>query len=107
MSFAVSRRAVLAAALAAAVVGAGITVTTAVGRASAGAEAGSTATGVEDDGADCPVTVPGSSPANSRLPDPFTKLDGTRITAKSDWRCRREEVKKLAERFVYGTKPAK
>jgi hypothetical protein len=46
----------------------------------------------EDDGTDCPVTVPGSTPANSRLPDPFRKLDGTRITAKSDWRCRRAEI---------------
>ncbi|WP_207938863.1 cellulose-binding protein [Actinomadura darangshiensis] len=65
------------------------------------------AAGVEDDGADCPVTLPGSTPANSKLPDPFTKLDGTRVTAKSDWRCRREEIKKLAERYVYGTKPGK
>ncbi|MEU8150950.1 hypothetical protein [Nonomuraea sp. NPDC048901] len=62
------------------------------------------ATGVEDEGADCVVTgLPdaGSLPSNSRLPDPFKKLDGTRISAKSDWRCRREEIKKLAEKFVY------
>jgi hypothetical protein len=65
------------------------------------------AAGAEDDGADCPVSLPGSLTANSRLPDPFRKLDGTRISAKSDWRCRREEVKKLAERYVYGEKPAK
>jgi hypothetical protein len=61
----------------------------------------------EDDGADCPVSLPGSLTSNSRLPDPFTKLNGTRISAKSDWRCRREEIKKLAERYVYGEKPAK
>ncbi|WP_433512846.1 cellulose binding domain-containing protein [Nonomuraea sp. CA-143628] len=68
------------------------------------------ATGVEDEGADCVVTgLPdqGSLPSNSRLPDPFKKLDGTRISAKSDWRCRREEIKKLAEKFVYGEKPGK
>jgi hypothetical protein len=62
---------------------------------------------VEDEGADCAVTLPGSLTANSRLPDPFRKLDGTRITAKSDWRCRRAEIKELAERYVYGDKPAK
>jgi len=63
--------------------------------------------GVEDDGTDCQVNLPGSFPANSRLPDPFTRIDGQRITAKSDWRCRRAEIKRLAERTVYGEKPAK
>ncbi len=62
---------------------------------------------VEDDGADCPVTVPGASTANPRLPDPFRKLDGTRITTVSDWRCRRAEIRELAERYVYGDKPGK
>jgi glucuronyl esterase-like protein len=69
--------------------------------------AGSLAAGVEDEGADCPVTLPGSSTSNAKLPDPFTKLDGSRITAKSDWTCRREEIKQLAERDIYGEKPAK
>jgi hypothetical protein len=40
------------------------------------------------------------------LPDPFTKLDGTRITAKADWECRREEIRKMLEKVAYGTKPA-
>ncbi|MEV0620055.1 fibronectin type III domain-containing protein [Nonomuraea sp. NPDC050404] len=68
------------------------------------------AAGVENEGADCAVPgLPdaGSLPTNARLPDPFRKLDGTRITARSDWRCRREEIKRLAEKFVYGEKPAK
>ncbi|MEV0381498.1 fibronectin type III domain-containing protein [Nonomuraea sp. NPDC050643] len=68
------------------------------------------AAGVENEGADCAVpTLPdaGSLPTNSRLPDPFRKLDGTRITTRSEWRCRREEIKRLAEKFVYGEKPAK
>ena len=64
------------------------------------------AAAVEDEGADCAVSVPGTFPANSRLPDPFRRLDGTRIAAKSDWRCRRAEIKELAERTVYGQKPA-
>jgi hypothetical protein len=62
---------------------------------------------VEDEGADCAVTLPSSLTANSKLPDPFKKLDGTRISATADWRCRREEIKRLAETYVYGTKPAK
>ncbi|HEX4818183.1 MAG TPA: cellulose binding domain-containing protein, partial [Nonomuraea sp.] len=54
-------------------------------------------------------TVPGegSLPTDPRLPDPFRKLDGTRITTKADWRCRRAEIRELSERFVYGDKPAK
>ncbi|WP_341721241.1 cellulose binding domain-containing protein [Micromonospora sp. FIMYZ51] len=62
---------------------------------------------VEDEGVDCPVPGPTSPPASSRLPDPFRKLDGTRISAKSDWRCHRAETKQLAQRHVYGEKPAK
>ncbi|GAA1656670.1 glucuronyl esterase domain-containing protein [Catellatospora bangladeshensis] len=61
----------------------------------------------EDDGAGCPVTLPGSTTSNPRLPDPFRRIDGTRITTKAEWTCRREEIKKLAERYVYGTKPAR
>ena len=74
---------------------------------SAAADVGVAAAGVEDDGVGCPVTLPGSLTANSRLPDPFRKLDGTRISAQSEWRCRRAEIKKLAERYVYGEKPVK
>src|SRR4051812_39255936 len=62
---------------------------------------------VEDEGANCPVTLPGPLPSNAKLPDPFKRLDGSRIATTSDWRCRREEIKKLAERSVYGTKPGK
>lgn len=62
--------------------------------------------GVEDDGTDCPVPNP-TTTDNAKLPDPFTKMDGTRVTAKSDWRCRRAEIKKMAETYVYGTKHPK
>lgn len=68
------------------------------------------AAGVENEGADCAVpTLPeqGSLPTNAKLPDPFTKINGTRISTVSDWRCRREEIKRLSEKFVYGEKPAK
>ncbi|MEU8234348.1 cellulose binding domain-containing protein [Actinoplanes sp. NPDC048967] len=74
------------------------------------AEAAVPAAAVEDEGAGCAVpALPdgGSLPTIAKLPDPFTRLNGTRITSTSDWQCRRAEIKKLAERFVYGEKPAK
>lgn len=63
--------------------------------------------GVEDSGANCAVSLPSTLTSNAKLPDPFKKLDGTRITTQSDWTCRREEIEQLAEKYVYGTKPAK
>ena len=62
---------------------------------------------VEDEGANCPVPGSVSLTANSRLPDPFRRVNNTRITTKADWVCRRAEIKELAERYVYGDKPAK
>ena len=59
---------------------------------------------VEDEGADCAVSLPGSLTANAKLPDPFKRTDGSRITSKGDWRCQRETIKKLAEKYVYGEK---
>jgi hypothetical protein len=107
MSFAVRRRAVLVVAIAA-LVGAGVTAIATANPLPAGATGGLAVTApVEDQGANCPVSLPSSFPANALLPDPFTRLNGTRITAKSDWTCRREEILQLAEKFAYGTKPAK
>jgi hypothetical protein len=60
--------------------------------------------GGEYDGADCPVP-PGGTSTNPLLPDPFLKLDGTRISTRDQWRCRRAEIKEQAEQFVYGEKP--
>lgn len=68
------------------------------------------AASVEDEGADCAVSgLPdlGSLPTNAKLPEPFRKLNGTTISTKADWRCRRAEIRELAEKFVYGEKPAK
>ena len=80
---------------------------TAIGLAGVVTMASGAAAAVEDDGADCPVSVPASWPSTAKLPDPFKKIDGTRISAKADWRCRRAEIKELAERYVYGEKHAK
>ncbi|HEY5447856.1 MAG TPA: PE PGRS family protein [Polyangia bacterium] len=63
----------------------------------------------EDPSAGCPVT--GTLPdyaalmADGKLPDPFKKLDGTRITDKSQWRCRRAEIVKQLAKYIYGEKP--
>ena len=78
----------------------------------AGMTGGTTGGGAsgEDEGTDCTVAaLPDSAglPTIAKLPDPFKKLDGTRMTTKAEWRCRREEIRKLAEKFAYGTKPAK
>ena len=62
---------------------------------------------VEDGGTDCATSIPASLTSNAKLPDPFKRLDGTRISSTSDWRCQREEIRKLEERYVYGTKPGK
>jgi hypothetical protein len=65
---------------------------------------------VEDSGENCEV---GALPSFDQLqelqtlPDPFTSLSGERLTSRSQWRCRREEIKQLAETFIYGQKPGK
>lgn len=63
---------------------------------------------VENRGADCvvPALPPGNTlPASNMLPDPFTRLDGTRIAQKSDWTCRREEILQQVYQYIYGEKP--
>lgn len=65
---------------------------------------------VENRGVDCEVgalPAPNTLPLSANLPDPFTKLDGTRITEKSDWVCRRQEILKQVNQYIYGEKPLK
>jgi hypothetical protein len=65
---------------------------------------------VENRGADCevPALPPGNMlPNNPNLPDPFTRLDGTRLSQKSDWVCRREEILRQVFQYIYGQKPPK
>ncbi|HTV20827.1 MAG TPA: hypothetical protein VMG12_19215 [Polyangiaceae bacterium] len=65
---------------------------------------------VEDNGVACDV---GELPEFAELerletlPDPFLGLDGERLSRRAEWRCRRQEIKQLAERFIYGEKPTK
>ncbi|KXN89756.1 4-O-methyl-glucuronoyl methylesterase [Leucoagaricus sp. SymC.cos] len=56
----------------------------------------------------CP-TLP-SNPtlrSNSFLPDPFTFYDGTKVTTKAQWNCRREEISQLLQKYELGTLPPK
>jgi hypothetical protein len=46
-----------------------------------------------------------SLPNNAKLPDPFKSMDGTRISRKDQWSCRRAEVAALAQHFELGAKP--
>lgn len=63
---------------------------------------------VENTGANCAVPElpdPTSLRESETLPDPFVKLDGTRLTERSEWRCRRQEILRQAEKYIYGEKP--
>lgn len=61
----------------------------------------------ENEGADCVVGTAPAATSNARLPDPFRKYNGSRITSKSEWRCQRQEILKQVEASIYGTKPPK
>ncbi len=66
------------------------------------------AASVEDTGSGCRVSAlpdPAQLPKLGKLPDPFQKLDGTRLTKRSEWRCRRREILAQAEKYIYGQKP--
>jgi len=52
-----------------------------------------------------PMPSYASLPNISVLPDPFTFMNGTRMTAKSQWACRRAEIAAQAQEFEYGYKP--
>jgi hypothetical protein len=58
----------------------------------------------ENSGATCDVTA-GAMSKYEDLPNPFAKHDGTVISAKTDWECRRNEIKKDIEQFEIGAKP--
>jgi hypothetical protein len=60
---------------------------------------------VENWGSDCSVPSTAVSVNNSKLPDPFKKIDGSRVTTKADWKCRHQEIRRLVEDHVYGKKP--
>lgn len=61
----------------------------------------------ENPGADCQIGNVPTSANSAQLPDPFTGIDGSRITSRDQWRCRRQEILRMAEETAYGVKPAK
>lgn len=64
--------------------------------------------GVEDTGADCarPALPPANQLPNlAEHPDPFLMTNGTRITTKAEWTCRRAELKAQVEEYESGPKP--
>ncbi|HEU4583829.1 MAG TPA: hypothetical protein VFS67_36480 [Polyangiaceae bacterium] len=58
----------------------------------------------ENSGSACEV-APGAMSKNDALPSPFAMHDGTVISSKADWECRRNEIKKDIEQFEIGAKP--
>lgn len=44
---------------------------------------------------------------NEKLPSPFTFFDGTEMTRKDEWECRRQEILAMAKKYVYGPCPPK
>ena len=42
---------------------------------------------------------------NNKLPDPFTFYNGTKMTKKSEWPCRRKEILAMAQKYIYGPTP--
>lgn len=40
-----------------------------------------------------------------KLPDPFTFFDGTPVTTKEQWDCRRKEILAMAAKYLYGPVP--
>ncbi|HXS16850.1 MAG TPA: hypothetical protein VN764_06660, partial [Polyangiaceae bacterium] len=40
-----------------------------------------------------------------KLPDPFTFYDGTPVTTKAQWECRRKEILAMAAKYLYGPVP--
>jgi hypothetical protein len=59
---------------------------------------------VENSGSACNAAV-GTMAKNEDLPNPFAMHDGTIISAKTDWECRRNEIKADIETLEIGKKP--
>lgn len=65
----------------------------------------------ENPGADCVIPALNEDfdalPEYEKLHDPFTRLDGSRVTTKEQWICRRQEISKLFQLWEFGEKPDK
>ncbi len=57
----------------------------------------------ENTGAGCTAAA-GDLKKNTKLPNPFAMHDGSLVTTKAQWECRRNEVKKDIEKYEIGPK---
>lgn len=76
--------------------------------AGAGAAGSSGSGGAGGSSTECPATklaAYAALPSNLKLPDPFTSVDGTRITTKAEWPCRRAEISDQLQGYELGQKP--
>lgn len=55
----------------------------------------------------CGLPASYSFTADKLLPDPFTFANGTKVTTKAAWPCRRQEINDLFQKYELGTKPPK
>ena len=55
------------------------------------------------------TAIPADATAKNitKLPNPFTFLNGQAVKSKQDWTCRQEQINALMQRYELGTKPAK
>lgn len=66
--------------------------------------------GLETPGANCQIPDLGdfaSLEAIDKMPDPFTMMDGTPVTTRAQWVCRRAEISAMIQKWEAGVKPAK
>jgi hypothetical protein len=52
------------------------------------------------------LAAAGELSPQAKHPDPFKMLNGTRITKRDDWRCRRAEIRAQLEEYESGPKPS-
>jgi hypothetical protein len=69
------------------------------------------ATGGSGGGGSVTCTLPNFPAATAltdlgiKIPDPFTFYDGTPVTTKAQWECRRKEILAMAAKYLYGPVP--
>jgi hypothetical protein len=66
--------------------------------------------GIESPGANCVIPDLGEFDALEsidKLPDPFVMMDGTPVTTRAQWVCRRAEISAMIQKWEAGIKPAK
>jgi hypothetical protein len=60
--------------------------------------------GQERQAAACTLPAGFAPTTDAKLPDPFTKFDGTKVTTKAQWTCRAQEIFDAFQKYELGTK---